>query len=153
MFDGAIVDFVSLPGLVRETAINAGNMIRTLKPYYQTLYPYQQLLLILCHHQLYHHHFLLFLAFSFSVFLLLFGYCHIEIFFFCLFFTLCKCSCCIQSCKLIYLDCATISLKNSENLGVRRLTGKSQEIDGMSEMSANAFWLGKSVIFNCKAFA
>ena len=39
LFDGAIVDFASLPGLVRETAVNAGNMICTLKPYYKTLYP------------------------------------------------------------------------------------------------------------------
>ena len=39
LFDGAVVDFASLAGLVRETAINAGNMIRTLKAYYQTLYP------------------------------------------------------------------------------------------------------------------
>ena len=39
LFDGAIVDFASLPGLVRETAVNAGNMIRTQIPYYKTLYP------------------------------------------------------------------------------------------------------------------
>ena len=45
LFDGAVVDFASLPGLVRETAINAGNMIRTLRPNYCTLYP----LLTCCH--------------------------------------------------------------------------------------------------------
>ena len=39
LFDGAVVDFASLPGLVREMAVNAGSTIRTLKPYYQTLYP------------------------------------------------------------------------------------------------------------------
>jgi len=39
LFDGAIVDFAALAGLVRETAINAGNMIRTLRTNYCTLYP------------------------------------------------------------------------------------------------------------------
>ena len=48
LFSGAIVDFASLPGLVRDTAVNAGNMIRTLKPFYQTLYP--------CYCHLHHHH-------------------------------------------------------------------------------------------------
>jgi hypothetical protein len=38
LFDGAIVDFLALPGLVRATAINAGNMIRTQKPFYQAFY-------------------------------------------------------------------------------------------------------------------
>jgi len=40
LFDGAVVDFACLPGLVRETAINAGNVLRSLKQFYQTLYPW-----------------------------------------------------------------------------------------------------------------
>ena len=40
MFNGAIVDWKVLPGLVRATAINASQVMRSLKPYYQSLYPF-----------------------------------------------------------------------------------------------------------------
>ena len=45
LFDGAIVDHLVLPGLVRATAINASRVKRSLMPFFHALYP-------LCtHHQ------------------------------------------------------------------------------------------------------
>lgn len=42
LFDGAIVDHIVLPGLVRATAINASRGKRLQIPYYQRLYPCQK---------------------------------------------------------------------------------------------------------------
>lgn len=39
LFDGAIVDHIVLPGLVRATAINASRSKRLHLPHYQRLYP------------------------------------------------------------------------------------------------------------------
>ena len=39
LFDGALVDHKILPGLVRATAINASQVLRAAKPFYQALYP------------------------------------------------------------------------------------------------------------------
>lgn len=39
LFDGAIVDKAVLPGLVRATSVNAGHLLRSQRPYYQSLYP------------------------------------------------------------------------------------------------------------------
>ena len=39
LFDGVIVDRRILPGLVRATALNASQTLRSLKPLYKPLYP------------------------------------------------------------------------------------------------------------------
>ena len=44
LFDGAILDRLVLPGLVRATAINASRVKRSSMPFYHSLYP--------CHGQL-----------------------------------------------------------------------------------------------------
>ena len=40
LFDGAIIDARILPGLVRATALNASQILRSLKPFYKPLYPF-----------------------------------------------------------------------------------------------------------------
>ena len=45
LFDGSVVDGRVLAGLVRATAINANHIMRSLKPYYQALYPFNTLMI------------------------------------------------------------------------------------------------------------
>ena len=48
LFDGAIVAMTSLAGLVRATALNASQLLRTLNPMYHSLYPFEAVLKCTC---------------------------------------------------------------------------------------------------------